>query len=494
MCEPDDGTGRPEESGENHGVGADHDGREHQVDADPGAGADPDGGEHGIGGEYGVGIGGEHGVGADPDGGDHGADGAHGGEGEHGPGEELWDDRGSFSALLEDSVEDLYENAPCGYVSTLMDGRIAKINRTLLDWLGHRREDLVGRKRFTDLLTVGGRLYHETHFAPLLQMQGEVRGIALELRAADGTRLPVLVTSIVRTGSDGQPLLIRTTVFDAAERRAYEAELLRARQEAEHERASLQRLATTLQRTLLPPALVDVPGLDIAAYYHIASPDRVGGDFYDLFPLSSGTWGMFLGDVCGKGAAAAAVTSLARYTLRAAAVYDPDPAAVLGNLNTVLNHEYNGIDPRFCTVIFGLLTPDGHDGFHITLASGGHPPAVLLRCDGTADYLPTPGGQLIGVLPDADIATTTVRLRPGETLLLYTDGLTEAHAAPSGARYGDEALLDLAQSLAPTTATTLIAALSDLLDSLGTGVDDDTALLAITAPLDGAPEKHPGPL
>ncbi|MFF8096420.1 SpoIIE family protein phosphatase [Streptomyces sp. NPDC016675] len=385
--------------------------------------------------------------------------------------------------MPEDSVEDLYENAPCGYLSTLPDGRITKVNKTLLDWLGHRRDDLVGRLRFADLLTVGGRLYHETHFAPLLSMQGEVRGIALELKAADGSRLPVLVTSTVRTGEDGQPLLIRTTLLDARDRRAYEDELLRARQEADTERDRLRTLATTLQRTLLPPALDDVPGLDVAAHYHIASVDEVGGDFYDLFPLTQGTWGLFLGDVCGKGAAAAAITSLARYTLRAAAVYDPDPAAVLRNLNTVLNHEYNGYDPRFCTVIFGLLTPVGEQGaFRITLASGGHPPALLLRADGSADYLPTPGGQLVGVLPDAHIATTTVRLDPGDTLLLYTDGLTEAHTDQAGGRYGDEALVDFARSLAPTTASGAIQALSDLLDALGTGVDDDTAVLAINVP------------
>ncbi|MFF7974363.1 SpoIIE family protein phosphatase [Streptomyces sp. NPDC007905] len=401
-------------------------------------------------------------------------------------GEETPDERAQFTALLEDSAEDLYEHAPCGYLSTLLDGQIVKANATLLDWLGYQRDDLVGRKHFSELLTVGGRLYHETHFAPLLRMQGEVSGIALELKAADGSRLPVLVTSTVKTGSDGQPLLIRTTVFDARDRRAYETELLRARQEADHERERLEQLATTLQRTLLPPALVNVPGLDVSAYYHIASIDEVGGDFYDLFPLAAGTWGLFLGDVCGKGAAAAAVTSLTRYTLRAAAVYDPDPAAVLGNLNTVLNHEYNGTDPRFCTVIFGLLTPDlARGGFHITLASGGHPPALLMRADGTADYLPTPGGQLIGVLPDPDIATTTLHLVPGDTLLLHTDGLTEAHinAAVGGLeRYGDDALLDFCRALAPTTASATIRAIRDLLDGFGTGVDDDTAILAIHVP------------
>jgi sigma-B regulation protein RsbU (phosphoserine phosphatase) len=399
------------------------------------------------------------------------------------PGSQPGDDQAMFSALLEDSAEDLYEHAPCGYLSTTLDGRIAKINRTLLDWLGYESGDLVGRRDFSDLLTVGGRLYHETHFGPLLRMQGQISGIALELKTADGGRLPVLVTSIIRTGSDGQPLLIRTTVFDARDRRTYESELLRARQESDRERERLKRLNATLQKTLLPPTLVDVPGLDVAAYYHVASADEVGGDFYDLFPLASGTWGFFLGDVCGKGAAAAAVTSLARYTLRAAAVYDPEPAAVLANLNTVLNHEYNGDDPRFCTVIFGLLTPDGDEGgFQVTLASGGHPPALLMRSDGHADYLPTPGGQLIGVLPDADIATTSVRLDPGDTLFLHTDGLTEAHSVGPDGRYGDEALLEFARELAPTTARDAVAAIRDLLDTFGTGVDDDTAVLAFNVP------------
>lgn len=406
------------------------------------------------------------------------------------PGGQPGDEQAMFSALLEDSAEDLYEHAPCGYLSTLLDGKIAKINTTLLGWLGYDRGDLVGRMTFSDLLTVGGRLYHETHFGPLLRMQGEISGIALELKAADGSRLPVLVTSTVRTGGDGEPLLIRTTLFDARDRRAYETELLRARRESEQERERLKRLNAMLQKTLLPPALASVPGLDVAAHYHVASADEVGGDFYDLFPLAASTWGFFLGDVCGKGAAAAAVTSLARYTLRAAAVYNPDPAAVLANLNTVLNHEYNGHDPRFCTVIFGLLTPDGDEGgFHVTLASGGHPPALLMRADGHADDLPTPGGQLIGALPDAHIATTSVRLDPGDTLLLYTDGLTEAHSVGTGDRYGDEALLEFAQALAPTTAVGAVAAIRGLLDTFGTGVDDDTAVLALNVPRSTSEEQ-----
>ncbi|WP_260473807.1 PP2C family protein-serine/threonine phosphatase [Amycolatopsis balhimycina] len=389
----------------------------------------------------------------------------------------------AFSALLEDSAEDLYEHAPCGYLSTLLDGTIAKINATLLGWLGYGRDELVGRRRFADLLTVGGRIYHETHFAPLLRMQGELGGVAFELKAADGTRLPVLVTSTVKTGTDGRPQLIRTTIFDARDRRAYEQELLRAREEAERERDRVQRLARTLQRTLLPPALPEVPGLHVAAYYHPASADEVGGDFYDLFPLAGGTWGFFLGDVSGKGATAAVVTSLARYTLRAAAVYDPDPVSVLTHLNTVLHHEYRGSDPRYCTVVHGHLRPEG-DGARVTLATGGHPPALLIRADGTSAFRPVPGGQLVGALPGARFVADDVVLRPGDTLLLYTDGLTEARSH-GRTRYSEERLRADLTGLAPATAQSVITAVTGLLAAFGDGVEDDTALLALSIPLPG---------
>jgi sigma-B regulation protein RsbU (phosphoserine phosphatase) len=386
-----------------------------------------------------------------------------------------------FASLLEDDAEDLYENAPCGYLSTRMDGQIAKVNTTLLTWLGRTREELMGRRYFSDLLTVGGRLYHETHFAPLLAMQGKVDGVALELRAADGRRIPVLVSSVVKASATGEPLLIRTTLVDAGDRRAYERELLRAHRETEAERERLQVLVTTLQRSLLPPVLPDVPGLDAAAYYHVASRDEVGGDFYDLFPLSADRCGLFLGDVCGKGAQAAAVTSLIRYTLRAAAVYDPDPAAVLGTLDTALRQEFPPDTGHFCSVIFGLLAPDG-DGYQLTLARGGHPDPLLIRADGTVGYLDIPGGPIVGVFDDAVFEAATIRLVPGDTLLLYTDGLTEARTDTIGGRYGDDALKDFAASLAPASAASAVTAVTGLLGELGDGVQDDTALLALGVP------------
>lgn len=385
---------------------------------------------------------------------------------------------------VDDDVdfEDLYEQAPCGYLSTRLDGLIVQVNATLLTWLGNTKHELVGRRRFADLLSVGGRIYHETHFAPLLRLQSHVQGIALDLVAADGRRLPVLVAATLIPETPSRPALIRTIVFDASDRRTYEEELLRARQRAEHERARAQILATTLQRTLVPPTLLPPPGMDVAAYYHHASPDEVGGDFYDLFPLDARRWGFFLGDVVGKGAGAAAITSLTRYTLRAAAVNDHDPQTVLRTLDTVLNQEFDRAAPSFCTAIFGVLTPSD-TGYAVELASGGHPPALVLRADGSAHYEHLLGGQLVGILPNARFVSTELNLTAGDTLVLYTDGLTEARIGNTKARYDDNgALLEFAAAHAPTTATAITKEIQHLLAGFGAGLEDDAAILAIGIP------------
>ncbi|GAA1287592.1 PP2C family protein-serine/threonine phosphatase [Saccharothrix xinjiangensis] len=385
-----------------------------------------------------------------------------------------------FSSLLEDSAEDLYDTAPCGYLSTLMDGEIAKVNGTLLGWLGYRREELVGARRFTDLLTAAGRLYHETHYAPLLRMHGEARELALDLVAADGRRLPALVTAVVKSSEDGQPLLVRVTVFDARERRSYERELLESKRKAERERERLQRLTSTLQRTLLPDALPDIDGVEVAAHYHAASSDQVGGDFYDLFPLGGDQWGFFLGDVCGKGPEAAVLTSLTRYALRAAAVHDADPSSVLTTLNTVLRQQRRPGAPRFCTVVFGVLEPDG-DGFTVVLAGGGHPPALVIRATGEVDVLETPGGQLVGALPHPRFTGNSTRLDPGDVLVLYTDGLTEARRA-DGTMLEEEGLAEIAAGLAGQRAEAVVKSLVDVLTEWSGEPSDDTAVLAIGHP------------
>jgi PAS domain S-box-containing protein len=135
--------------------------------------------------------------------------------------------------LPEESLEELYEQAPCGYVSTRPDGTFARVNQTFLSWAGYGRADLIGVRRFQDLLTGGGRIFYETHYMPLLAMQGRVQELAFEIICHDGRRLPVFLNSVQQRDPSGAAGLIRTTIVDASERRSYERELLAARQSAE---------------------------------------------------------------------------------------------------------------------------------------------------------------------------------------------------------------------------------------------------------------------
>ncbi|MDF9790666.1 PAS domain S-box-containing protein [Methylorubrum extorquens] len=145
-----------------------------------------------------------------------------------------------------DDLEDLFENAPCGYASALPNGRISKVNRTLSTWLGHPAKDLVG-SRFLDLLNIAGKVYYETHFAPMLRMQGYFDEVALDLVRADGTTLPVLVNAVVRKDEAGGVRFIRITVFNASDRRRYEREMLEARRVSEQATVALLELNLTLE-------------------------------------------------------------------------------------------------------------------------------------------------------------------------------------------------------------------------------------------------------
>ena len=135
------------------------------------------------------------------------------------------DPKAQLDRLLEEDPADLYENAPMGYLSTLPDGRIVKVNRTFCAWTGRQPDQLIGT-RFQDLLSVGGRVFHETHLAPLLRMQGAVREIALDVVRVDGSLLPCLLNAVEVRDEAGAPLLVRATLFEATARRRYERALL----------------------------------------------------------------------------------------------------------------------------------------------------------------------------------------------------------------------------------------------------------------------------
>jgi sigma-B regulation protein RsbU (phosphoserine phosphatase) len=141
---------------------------------------------------------------------------------------------------IEEDLEDLYENAPCGYLSLGADGRIVKVNQTFCRWTGYGSNELVG-KRLHDVLNVAGRIFYETHFAPLLRMQKFFHEVALNFVKKDGESFPVLVNAAERTDADGRTQFIRLTVFNATDRRRYEQELLKARDE-------LKKLSDTLEK------------------------------------------------------------------------------------------------------------------------------------------------------------------------------------------------------------------------------------------------------
>lgn len=382
---------------------------------------------------------------------------------------------GFIDALVDDDAEQLYDRAPCGYLSTLPDGTIVKANQTFLSLTGFNGHEIIGRQRFVDLLSPGGRIYYESHYAPMLRMQGSAREIALDLVRADGTRLPVLVNSVLDLDADNAPRLIRTAVFDATERRAYERELLLEKERAEASEARATALAQTLQQTLIPPDVPQIPMLDVAARYRPAgSGDEVGGDFYDVFQTGPHSWVIVIGDVRGKGVDAAIVTALARHTLRAASMTEESPVHALAVLNEVLCRE----EERFCTV--GVVRLDHRDGgWQAVVCSAGHP-LPLHRRGASLSTLGEPG-PLLGVFESGvELSAAAVSLAPGDVVLLYTDGVPDGR---SGAAFYGESRMNAVLANDFSDADDVVQSLLDsVLEFQGGRARDDIAIVAIRVP------------
>lgn len=182
-----------------------------------------------------------------------------------------------------------------------------------------------------------------------------------------------------------------------------------------------KNIAQTLQRSLLPATLPKIPGVECAVAYQAAGEgNEVGGDFYDVFEIDDGRFGVVIGDVCGKGPHAAALTSLMRHSVRANAWRGDRPAAVLAHVNDALRRTDNA---TFCTLVYGELA-SRPEGIVLTIANGGHPPPIILRAGGSVrrtDRL----GPLLGVLDEPGFAEETIEIHSGDTVLFYTDGVTD---------------------------------------------------------------------
>ncbi|MFI0351105.1 PP2C family protein-serine/threonine phosphatase [Actinomadura sp. 9N407] len=240
-------------------------------------------------------------------------------------------------------------------------------------------------------------------------------------------------------------------------------------------------ITETLMRDLLPPPAQHLPGIELAARYRPSEDaERVGGDFYDVYPAESGGESLVvLGDVAGKGLEAAVLTGKIRTTLRALLPLAGDHRRVLELVNAALLHDGG---TRFATLVLASVRREGRR-VRVRLTSAGHAPPLIVRADGPVEEVPT-GGSLIGVLDEIASTTAEVTLRSGDTCLLYTDGITEAFGGPLGDEmFGDERLCAGLAGCGGMLPEALVERIHMLAaEWVGGNRHDDMAIIAITAP------------
>ena len=249
--------------------------------------------------------------------------------------------------------------------------------------------------------------------------------------------------------------------------------------------AASTSVAATLQRSLLPPRLPEVPGLDLAARYRpLHAGLEVGGDFYDVYPVGD-EWAFMIGDVVGNGPRAAAVTAVVRHTARAVAPYVPGPTAVVHAVREAL--VAGGDDEVFCTLLYGSVTslPSG-GGVRLDVVGAGHPPPFLVRASGSVERVAT-SGSLLGSVPPVGLDPVPVTLAPGEALVCVTDGVLEARRAPmfdaqDGSFFDEGGLVSVLREAAGGSADALAGAIEDAVLEFTDGrAPDDVAILVLRA-------------
>ena len=250
-------------------------------------------------------------------------------------------------------------------------------------------------------------------------------------------------------------------------------------------------VAQALQASLLPPSLPEIPGIRMAARYRpVGSGNEVGGDFYDVFEISPARWALTIGDVSGKGPEAAAVAGLARHTLRAAALRERTPSSLLRVLDQALRRNESAGE-RFCTVCMALLETKpsrprlrrrGTRRAEMVVSCGGHPVPLVLHEDGTVDITDC-RGTLLGMADSVHLVDETVTLGPGDTVLFYTDGVTEVRDRQRR-MLGDDGLIDVLRSCAGLPPDAIADRILDasIRHARGEPHDDIAMLVVQTAP------------
>jgi PAS domain S-box-containing protein len=366
--------------------------------------------------------------------------------------EEIRRSEARYRSLVEASALDVWRCSADGGVMTDMPWWRGVTGQTAEEVLGYGWLDAVLPE---DRATV------ETAWS-LARETATVYEDEYRIRAGDG-RVRIVLVRAVPIIADGSLLEWMGTTDDLTdERRANAARI---------------ELAESLQASLLPPRLPAVPRLDLAALYEPGGEDLpVGGDFYDLYPVSATEWTAVVGDVCGTGPAAVAVTAAARHALHGLSVHATGPAETLRGLNATLRADVRDRRP-FLTAVTLRIEPTAA-AVRVTVACAGHPLPLRVGPDGTVDTVGEPG-MLLGVFDEVEITDHTVELADGESLVLYTDGLTEARGV-DGALFGEERLADTLAAAAGRPAEEMIRRIQAEVGAFRRpGCGDDVAVLVL---------------
>ncbi|CAA9502775.1 MAG: Serine phosphatase RsbU, regulator of sigma subunit [uncultured Solirubrobacteraceae bacterium] len=363
-------------------------------------------------------------------------------------------------------------------------GRVVDFNPAAETTFGYDRDETIGELLAELIIPPEFRdAHHEALASYIKSRDARILGQRLELTGmrADGSQFPVELT-VTRLGTY-EPPVFAGFIRDISERRAAEEQLgeLLEREQVERARAERAERATrdvaeVLQRSLLPPRLPTIPGLELGAAYRAGTAGwQVGGDFYDVFKLGKGRWAIAIGDVCGKGPRAAALTAMVRYAIRNAAVREARPSDVLAALNAELLADEQG---ELVTAIYATMDI-GDDETCVRMAVGGHPLPLLARADGPVTAVGR-SGALLGAVESAQSYDVEFRLSPRDMLLLYTDGVTEAPV--TGGRFGESRLSELVASVAGVAKRHPQHVVDHIDEAVGSArleAGDDVALLAV---------------
>lgn len=341
-------------------------------------------------------------------------------------------------------------------------GRITGFNSAAVSVFGHERDAVLGQQLADVIIPPEERERHRLGLdAYLATGEGRIIGRRIEVEAlhADGSRFPIELTVVA---SDEEPPTFTGRMRNLSEQKTAERALLASRERLAH-------VARTLQQSLLPAQLPSIPGASLAAIYRPAGEGNdVGGDFYDVFSLGDGCWAMVLGDVCGKGPEAASLTALVRYTLRAALVAGNQPEAAVDLLNTLIANERPG---DFCTLAAIFVDPSDRSAVVLT---AGHPPVIHLTATGSIHRIDS-SGYFVGPFPTWKGETRKVALDPGDRLLAYTDGLTEARRGDH--EFGADAFDETLGQLVGDGIGSTVARLEEAVVSYCGALRDDLAIL-----------------